>query len=282
MFGKMPDPELMARIRHDYGLDRPVYLQYLTWAWNIVHGNLGYSIRAGAPVSQLISERLPATMSLVILSMIISLSISIPVGIISATKPHSFRDYFGVTLSLVGISTPMFWLAIVAILLFSYYLKIFPSFGYVPILEDPINGLRHLLLPSASLGVILAGTVIRITRSSMLEVLGEDYVKFATLKGLTRRVVVIRHALKNALIPVITIVAIQMGYLLGGTVPIEVVFAWPGIGSLLLNAIEWRDYPLIQALILLYALLFFLCNLVADILYSYVDPRIRFGGSKQK
>jgi peptide/nickel transport system permease protein len=277
MFGLWgSDPKLIAYLRHQYGFDQPLYVQYFQWIVKILRGDLGTSIRYGDPVLKLILERMPATLALILASMVISLSISIPVGVLSASKRHSLRDYAGSVFALLGISTPAFWLAIILILVFGVYLRLLPIYGFVSPLEDPVECLVHLALPSVTLGVILAGTVTRTTRSSMLEVVRLDYIKFARLKGMSERTVLYKHALKNALIPIVTIVGIQIGYLLGGTVIIEQIFGWPGIGRLLLQAIYNRDYFLVQGAILVYALLFFIVNLTTDLIYAFVDPRIRF------
>ena len=277
MFGLWEgDPKLIAQLRHQYGFDQPLYVQYVQWIAKVLQGDLGKSLRYGDPVLKLILERMPATLLLILASMVISLAISIPVGVLSASKRHSLRDYAGSIFALLGISTPAFWLGIMLMLVFALYLGLLPVYGFVSPLEDPVESLRHLALPSITLGVILAGTVTRTTRSSMLEVLRLDYVKFARLKGMSERTVLYKHALKNALIPIVTIVGIQTGYLLGGTVIIEQIFGWPGMGRLLLQAIYTRDYFLVQGAILVYAVLFFAVNLVTDLIYAFIDPRIRF------
>jgi len=277
MFGLWEgDPELIAHLRHQYGFDQPLYVQYIQWIAKVLQGDLGSSLRYGDPVLKLILERMPATLLLILASMAISLSISIPVGVLSASKRHSLRDYAGSVFALLGISTPAFWLGVMLMLVFALYLKLLPVYGFVSPFEDPVECLRHLALPSITLGVILAGTVTRTTRSSMLEVLRLDYIKFTRLKGMSERTVLYKHALKNALIPIVTIVGIQTGYLLGGTVIIEQIFGWPGMGRLLLQAIYTRDYFLVQGAILVYAVLFFGVNLVTDLIYAFIDPRIRF------
>lgn len=277
MFGMWEqNPQQIEFLRHKYGFDQPIYIQYLNWLTQILSGNFGESIRYKEPVLKLILERLPATLWLILGSMMVSLLISIPVGIMSASKPHSKRDYLGMLFALFGISTPAFWLGIMLILVFSLYLRILPAYGFVNPLESPIEGLKTLTLPSITLGVVLAGTVTRTVRSNMIEVLYSDYIKFARLKGMSERTVLYKHALKNALIPIITIVGIQTGILLGGAVVIEQIFGWPGIGRLILQAVYTRDYFLVQGTILIYAILFFLVNLTMDIIYAFIDPRIRY------
>jgi peptide/nickel transport system permease protein len=267
--------EALEQLRRNLGLDRPIYIQYADWMWRILHGDFGKSI-SGESVARLFATALPATLYLMAASMAISLAISIPVGVFTATKRHTLSDYFGMIFALLGISCPSFWLAVLFIWLFSVILRILPSAGFYPLLEDPVMSLKALILPSITLGVILAGTVTRQTRSSILEVLTQDYIKFAKLKGLSERVVYYKHALKPALIPVVTVVGMQTGSLLSGTVAIETIFLWPGMGQLLLYGIYRRDYLLVQGAILIFALLFFIINIITDIIYTYVDPRIRF------
>lgn len=277
MFGMWEqNPEQIEFLRHKYGFDLPIHVQYFRWLINLLQGNIGESIRYHEPALKLIFERIPATLWLVFGSMVISLSISIPLGVITASKPYSKTDRLGMMFALIGISTPGFWLGLMLILIFSLYLKLLPSYGFVDPLQNPIEGIRSLLLPSITLGVILAGTVTRTARSSMLEALRLDYIKFARLKGMPERVVLFKHALRNALIPIITIAGIQTGYLLGGSVIIEQIFGWPGMGKLILQATYTRDYFLLQGSILVYAALFFVVNLIVDIIYVFIDPRIRY------
>jgi peptide/nickel transport system permease protein len=256
------------------GLDDPIVVQYVNWLGNALTGDLGVSFRSGRPVTELIVERLPATMSLALGAIVVALLIALPLGLISALRPRSAVDYVATFISQAGISIPDFWLAIVAILVFSQTLRWLPSSGYVSLTEDPVEWARHLVLPSIVVGTVSGAILTRFVRSSALEALGQDYTRTARAKGLPRRVVINRHVLRNALVPVITVTGIQLAYLLSGVVVVEVVFAWQGLGQLALQAVETRDYPLLQGAVLLFALFFLVVNLVVDLLYALVDPRI--------
>lgn len=256
------------------GLDDPIVVQYVNWLGNALTGDLGVSFRSGRPVTELILERLPATMSLALGAIVVALLIALPLGLISALRPRSAVDYVATFISQAGISIPDFWLAIVAILVFSQTLRWLPSSGYVALTEDPVEWARHLVLPSIVVGTVSGAILTRFVRSSALEALGQDYTRTARAKGLPRRVVINRHVLRNALVPVITVTGIQLAYLLSGVVVVEVVFAWQGLGQLALQAVETRDYPLLQGAVLLFALFFLVVNLAVDLLYALVDPRI--------
>lgn len=256
------------------GLDDPIVVQYVNWLGNALTGDLGVSFRSGRPVTELILERLPATMSLAFGAIVVALLIALPLGLVSALRPRSAVDYVATFISQAGISIPDFWLAIVAILLFSLTLGWLPSSGYVGLTEDPVEWARHLVLPSVVVGTVSGAILTRFVRSSALEALGQDYTRTARAKGLPQRVVINRHVLRNALVPVITVTGIQLAYLLSGVVVVEVVFAWQGLGQLALQAVETRDYPLLQGAVLLFALFFLVVNLVVDLLYALVDPRI--------
>jgi peptide/nickel transport system permease protein len=256
------------------GLDDPIVVQYVNWLGNALTGDLGVSFRSGRPVTELILERLPATVSLAFGAIVVAMLIALPLGLISALRPRSAVDYVATFISQAGISIPDFWLAIVAILLFSLTLGWLPSSGYVALTDDPVEWARHLVLPSVVVGTVSGAILTRFVRSSALEALGQDYTRTARAKGLPRRVVVNRHVLRNALVPVITVTGIQLAYLLSGVVVVEVVFAWQGLGQLALQAVETRDYPLLQGAVLLFALFFLVVNLVVDLLYAFVDPRI--------
>ncbi|HEX5947512.1 MAG TPA: ABC transporter permease [Acidimicrobiales bacterium] len=256
------------------GLDDPIVVQYVNWLGNALTGDLGVSFRSGRPVTELILERLPATMSLAFGAIVVALLIALPLGLVSALRPRSAVDYVATFISQAGISIPDFWLAIVAILLFSLTLGWMPSSGYVALTEDPVEWARHLVLPSVVVGTVSGAILTRFVRSSALEALGQDYTRTARAKGLPQRVVINRHVLRNALVPVITVTGIQLAYLLSGVVVVEVVFAWQGLGQLALQAVETRDYPLLQGAVLLFALFFLVVNLVVDLLYALVDPRI--------
>ncbi|MEN6348291.1 MAG: nickel ABC transporter permease [Syntrophomonas sp.] len=260
--------EEVEHIRIIEGLDASVGIQYLDWLTHVLKGDFGNSLITGDPVMQEIMVRAPATLMLAFASLTVSLFISIPAGIISASKQNSLVDYLTRTGALLGASMPNFWLALLMILLFSVTLRWLPVFGY--------GEFRHIVLPAVTLGTGLAAVTTRLTRSSMLEVLEQDYITTARAKGLQERNVIFRHALKNAFIPIITVIGLQLGHLLEGTVIVESIFGWPGLGKLLVDSIYARDFALIQACVLLFAIFFVLINLLVDILYVYLDPRIRY------
>jgi peptide/nickel transport system permease protein len=269
-------------LRQLYGLDRPWAIQYWEWLINAVQGNLGKSIRSGEPITSAILTRLPVTLELTFLSIIIGLIIGLPLAILAARKRGTILDSVVTGIALLGISMPGFWLATLLVLLFSIVFRWFPPIGYVPLFENPLENLRHLFLPAISLGLAFGATIMRFTRSSLLEVYNQDYVRTAKAKGLSGGQVTSRHALKNALIPVITVTGIQVGRLLGGTVIIEQIFALPGIGRYVFDAISTRDYPVVQGTVLIFTLVFVLVNLLVDVFYGVVDPRIKFSASGKK
>lgn len=277
MLGEEVNPQTLAALRHDLGLDLPIHIQYATWLSNVVHGDLGHSIRNHQPVLEAIIQRLPTTIELTIFALIISLCISIPTGIISATRRGSGSDLISTTLALLGVSMPNFFLAILLIFIFSLYLRWLPPIGFTPILEDPIANIKGMILPAITLGAATAAIVARLTRSSLLEVLSQEYVRTARAKGLDERTVIWRHALKNAMIPVITIVGLQVGALLGGAVITETIFVLPGIGRLAVDSIFSRDFPVLQGVVLFISLVFMFANLAVDVLYAFLDPRIHYG-----
>lgn len=262
-------------IRRMYGLDRPWPVQYVEWLARVLTGDLGVSIRTQLPVWSSISQRLLVTVELTVLSVVLSLIISLPLAVVAAIHRGRVLDTALSALSLIGISMPGFWLAILLMLVFSLYLRWLPSIGYVPLHEDPLQNLRHLLLPSIGLALPLAATLMRFARSSLLEVFGQDYIRTARAKGLPFHAVVTKHALRNALIPIITVLGIQVGRLLGGAVIVEQIFALPGLGRFIFDGIATRDYPVIQGSVLVFTALFILVNLFVDWLYGIVDPRIR-------
>jgi peptide/nickel transport system permease protein len=276
ILGIQATPTEVARIRHAMGLDRPWLVQYSIWLVNVLRGDLGVSYQNKQPVALLIRQRLPATVELAMTSLLIAVVFGISTGILSALRRYTLADYLCTSLALFGISMPSFWFAIMLILIFALYLGWFPASGYAPWSEGLGTHLKHLALPSIALGLFNTGALMRFTRSSMLEVISQDYVRTARAKGLMERVVIYRHALKNALIPTLTVLGLQVGFLLAGAVIIEQVFAWPGIGWLTLTAINQRDYPVVMGVVLIIALVFVLSNLVVDILYTWVDPRIRY------
>jgi peptide/nickel transport system permease protein len=265
-------------LRQYFGLDRPALEQYFVWMGNVVQGNLGYSMRHGEPVLVVILQRFPVTLQLALMSMIIAVLVGVSLGILSAVKHNSFIDLFGRLFALVGLAIPNFLLATLIIFVLSVYFGILPTSGdYVEFSRDPLRNLGQLIFPALALGFSFSASVMRTTRSAMLEVLNEDYVRTARSKGLAERRVIGRHALGNALIPVVTLIGVEMGYLLGGAVIVEEVFALPGIGRLALNAIARRDYALVQGVTLFIAVNFVLINLLVDIIYAALDPRISYG-----
>lgn len=270
-------PEQLARMRALFGLDLPIHLQYLNWLGSLLRGDAGYSIRSGQPVVAEIAARLPVTIELALAAAIVALVVGIPLGLVSALQPNTAWDILARGFGLIGLALPNFWLGTLAILLFARYLHWMPNTGgYVDLTTDPLANLGFLVFPSVTLGVAMGAVVMRTTRSAMLDVLGADYVRTAHAKGLAPRWVIERHALKNGLIVVVTILGIQVGYLLGGAVVVEEVFSLPGLGRMLLNAINQRDYALVQAGVLVIATLFVAANTLVDLLYGFLDPRIRY------
>jgi len=261
-------PELIAQLRAQFGLDRPLYEQYLHWLTKMLQGDWGTSLRTWRPVIAGVSERYPNTVRLAIAGMIAAISIGVPAGILAAVKHNTKIDYLCMTGALFGVSMPSFWLGIMFILIFSVQLRVLPTSGSGTFIS--------LVMPSLTLGLVMAGSIARITRSGMLEVLRQDYVRTARAKGLTEHIVVYRHALRNALIPLLTMTGMQFGFLLGGTVIVETVFAWPGIGRLAIMAIQTRDLPLLQGCILVLTIIFVTINLMVDIVYAFIDPRIKY------
>jgi len=268
-------PEQREQIAARYGLDAPVPVQYLRWLGNVFQGDLGDSLRTGEPVVGMIASRLPATLELALLATVVSLLIAIPAGILAAVYRGGVVDVVLRVIGLIGLSIPNFLIGTFLVLLVSTRWTVLPTTGYVPITEDVVGNLKSLTLPAISLGALLAASVMRMTRSAVLEELGKDYLMVARAKGLSARVVVMRHAVRNALVPVITVVGIQTGYLLGGTVIVEQIFAIPGIGRLALDAVSQRDYPVVQGTTLFIAVAFVMMNTLADVVYGLVDPRIR-------
>jgi len=255
-------------VRATEGLDAPVYIQYLRWLEHVLHLDLGKSQITHEDVLEEILTRFPATLVLAISSLILSLLIALPTGIISAIRKNTIVDNACMTGALLGVSMPNFWLGLLLIWLFSLSLGLLPSFGY--------GGIKHLILPTITLGTSMAAITTRLTRSSMLDVLNQDYIVMAKAKGLDARTILLKHALKNAMLPVITFVGLQLGFLLGGAVIVETIFAWPGIGKLLVDSIYARDFALVQGCVLFIAVIFALSNLAVDIIYAYLDPRIRY------
>jgi peptide/nickel transport system permease protein len=269
-------PEVRETIRRLFGLDRPIYVQYLVWLGAVLRGDLGSSLRTSEPVAGLLLSRLPITIELAVLSVAISVLLAVPLGVVAAVKRGGPVELLARLVGLIGLSLPNFWLATMLILIASLGFGWLPSLIYVNPLSDPIENLKQMLMPAVSLALALMAIVLRMTRSAMLEVLGQEYVKTARAKGLGERVVLMRHALKNAMIPVVTVVGIQMGTLFGSTVVIEQIFGLPGMGWTFVNGIYQRDYPTVQGAVLMLALTFVLVNLIVDVMYAYLDPRIRY------
>ncbi len=271
-----PDAETIAQLRAQYGLDKPLMTQYMIFLRNLFRGDLGTSMYTQQPVVTTIVERMPATIQLALAALIISTTVAIPLGVISAVQQYSWIDHLCLVGSLIGISMPSFWLGLLLMLTFSLKLRWLPLSG-IGYLHNGIGDvLRHLAMPASTLGFGMAALLARVTRSSMLEVLGQDYIRTARAKGLHDKVVVYRHALRNALIPILTVSGMQFGYLLGGSVIVETIFSWPGIGRLAVNSIMNRDLAVVQGTVLVFTLLFILINLVVDILYAAIDPRIQY------
>ena len=273
--GEENDPEAVAAIRARYHLDKPVAVQYGIWLGRVLRGDFGESLRSRIPVRELLASKLPVTVQLAFCSMLIALCIGIPAGILSATRKGTVVDAAANFLALSGLSVPHFWLGIMLILLFAVRLGWLPASGYVPPWENLHRNLTTILLPSFVLGTGVAGVIMRHTRSAMLQTLGADYVRTARAKSVPERLVVLKHALRNALIPVITLGAIEFGRLLSGAVLTEQVFAIPGFGKLLVDGVFNRDYAVVQAVVVVSACLYVLLNLGADILYFLANPRLR-------
>lgn len=276
LMGQEATQEQLIAVREAWGLDEPLHLQYLYWLGHLVTGDLGVSYFSRIPVSDLIGQTLPSTIELALVAMVIALVIAIPTGIIAAVRRGTFIDGLASTVILFGISFPDFWLGILLILLFAVVLEWLPPLGYTPFITDPAQNLQFIVLPALTLGLILAAPIMRFLRSGMLDVLNEDYIRVARSKGLRERLVIVRHALKNAAIPTVTMVGVQIASLLGGTAIVETVFAWPGVGWLTVNAVYQRDYAVIQAVVMMVAAFFVAINLIVDILYAWLDPRIRY------
>jgi peptide/nickel transport system permease protein len=275
--GERATPEQVAHVRQALGLDRPLYVQYLDWLAKVIRGDLGKSLISGRSVMKDLILQLPRTVELMVSAILLAIGIGIPLGILAAVKRSKAEDRVVSILGLLGLSVPSFVIGTLLALILGVYLRCLPISGFVPFDQDPVHHLQLLFMPSLALGLSMAGVVMRMTRSAMLGVLGEDYIRTARAKGLGERQVRYRHALRNALVPVVSIIGVQAGTLLGGTVIIEFIFNWPGLSSLLLRAIYQRDAPLVQGVILLISGAFILINLMVDLLNSRLDPRIRYG-----
>jgi peptide/nickel transport system permease protein len=273
--GSLPTGRV-EELKRLFGIDRPLHVQYADYLGNVARGNLGRSLRTGRPVGGELTRRFPVTIELALLGLLVAVTIGIPIGILAAVRRGKIADYVASAFVLLGLSVPSFWLGILLILLFALQLGWLPPTGFISISESATDNLRHMVLPALSLGLVLAAASTRIVRSSLLEVLGRHYIRTARAKGVWERGVVLRHALRNALIPVVTVIGLQFGTLLGGTVIIEQIFSLPGIGRYALEGINLRDYPVVQGAVLAIALAFTLVNLVVDVCYGFFDPRIRY------
>jgi peptide/nickel transport system permease protein len=279
MAGTEADEAGLAEIRAKYGLTDPLPVQYLRWVGLALRGDLGESIRTRETVVATVAKKLPVTVELACLSILVALCIAIPVGVLSAARRNTIWDYLANSLSLCGLSVPSFWLGIMLILLLSVRLHWLPASGFVPLWENPVGNLTRMLMPAFVLGATLGAVLMRQTRNSMIEVLGADYIRTAYSKGLPGRAVIFRHAIRNGLIPVVTILGLQMGALMGGAVVTEQIFVVPGFGRLIVESVFTRDYPLVQGVVLITASAYVLINLLVDISYSLLNPRIRVKGA---
>lgn len=268
--------ERVAAVRDELGLNRPLHEQYIEWLGNVARGDFGESLINSRPIGPDLVVRIPRTLELGLSSLIISIIVGIPLGVIAANYRNRWPDVIVTSFSVLGLSIPIFVIGPLLILFLALYIGILPTSGYVPLGEDPVRHLSRLTLPAISLGILSAATIIRMTRSSMLEVLGEDYVRTARAKGVKENSVHMVHALRNALIPVVAIIGLQMGTLLGSSVLVEQIFNWPGLSTYLLTGINQRDYPVVQAVVLIIAVTFIMINLLTDLTYALLDPRIKY------
>lgn len=278
--GPNATPEQLAALETRLGLDRPLWMQYLIWLRNVFAGDLGVSYINKYPVLDLIAQRIPATIELAIASLIIGIIIALPLGIFAALRPGSLFDLAVTSFSALTFAMPSFFLLVLLIILFSQELRLLPPSGRPDLFEQPLLFLKSIILPAFTLGIGVATNLARYLRSSLLEVLDQDYVRTARSKGLRENLVIIRHALPNALIPVVTVLGLQLGDLLSGAIVIESIYAWPGVGRLTIQAIEWRDYALLQANVLFIVTVFLVVNLLTDLTYGWLDPRIRLDNSQ--
>ena len=296
MLGERATQEQLNEIREKYGLDKPVYIQYGIWLNGVLHGDLGRSITTREHVSKEISDRFPNTIELAIAAMIFAIIVGGIAGVLSASKQYSITDYTFMGIALFGISMPVFWLGIMLMMIFGVWLGWLPIGGRIDLLipyeritgfmvfdtiitgniKALISVLRHLILPAVALGTIPMAMIARVTRSSMLEVLRQDFIRTERAKGLSERAVIYKHAVRNAMVPVVTVIGLNFGLLLAGAILTETVFSWPGLGRLVVEAVYERDYPLVVGCILVFAIVFVIVNLITDILYTYIDPRIKY------
>lgn len=268
-------PEQMAALKAEMGLDKSVFGQLIDWGKNALQGDLGSSLWSGKEVSQIILDRLPVTIQLALMAIILAIIIGIPIGVISAVKQNTFIDHFLKVISIGGLSIPSFWLGLILLTVLSLSFNWIPPLGYQSFAENPIVNLQQMFLPAICLAITLSASIVRMTRSAVLEVLHSEFIRTVRAKGAKEAVVIFKHALRNSLISVITLIGLQIGYLLGGTVVLESIFALPGLGSLIFETVLVRDYPVVQSTVLVFGAMFLLVNLIVDVMYGWVDPRIR-------
>jgi peptide/nickel transport system permease protein len=274
MAGPLGTPDVVSKLREQLGLNDPVPVQYYRWLSNALHGDLGDSILLNQSVSSLLGERLPITLALSAYALLFALLIALPASMISATRKNTSLDYLGRLVALIGVAMPSFWLGLMMILLFSVYLRVLPVFGYISLWNDPVDHIKHIILPAVTLGAAYSALVYEMNRSSLIEVLQQDYIRTARASGIPARLILFKYAFRNALVPTVTVIGIQVGYLMSGAVLVESVFAIPGMGRLLINGVLSRDYPVVQGTMLVTVLIFVFANLAVDLLYTVIDPRI--------
>jgi len=267
--------EQMDALKAEMGLDKSVLGQLVDWASDAVKGDLGNSLWSGKEVSQIILERLPVTIQLAIMSIVLAIIIGIPIGVISAVKQNTFIDHFLKVISIGGLSIPNFWLGLILLTVLSLALNWIPPLGYQSFAENPFVNMQQMFLPAICLAITLSASIVRMTRSAVLEVLHSEFIRTVRAKGAKEGIVIFKHALRNSLVSVITLIGLQIGYLLGGTVVLESIFALPGLGSLIFESVLVRDYPIVQSTVLVFGAMFLLVNLIVDVMYGWVDPRIR-------
>src|SRR2546430_12281633 len=275
--GEERDPVALEALRHEYGLDQPLPVQYIVWVEHAIRGDLGRSLRTRQPVTQAILERLPKTLELGFAALIIPVGVALVVGTLAALRRNSPLDLIATGFTIAGVSLPNFYLGIILILVFALAFRVFPPGGYADFVTDPLDNLKRLVLPAVTLATASLAINLRQVRSSLLDVLTQEYLRTARAKGLGERAVVLGHAMKNSLIPVVTIFGLQIGALLDGAIITETIFFWPGVGRLAVDSIGGRDYPVVQAIVLMSALAFMVSTLAVDILYVWLDPRISYG-----
>lgn len=275
ILGLNATPALVAQLHRQLHLGDPIYVQYLDWIGRVLRGDFGYDYRSGQPITQLIGQTLPVTLELVVLALGLAILVGVPIGMLAAVRRGRIADKIALAASLLGISVPDFWLGIVLILTLALGLGRFPASGFVPLTQNPLQNLWYMTLPALALSTAFAAVLIRITRAAMLDVLNQDFIRFTRARGIGERAVILRHALRNAAIPIVTVIGLQAGYIVGGTIIVEQLFAIPGLGSLLLNATLERNYPIVQAGVLILGVTFVLSNLVADLLYILLNPTLR-------